>query len=119
MTDLELTVTRRQLLRRAAAGGTILTLPGLLAACGGSTSSSKKSGGTGTSGGKKQLAKTLYFSNWPLYIDINEKTKTHPSLAQFTKRVERAVILPETREASPPDRFEDDVRPLVWRLNQV
>src|SRR5205085_923647 len=84
MTDLDLTVTRRQLLRRAAAGGTILTLPGLLAACGGST---KKSATTGTSGGgKKQLAKTLYFSNWPLYIDINEKTKTHPSLTQFTKQ---------------------------------
>ena len=82
VTDLELTVTRRQLLRRAAAGGTILTLPGLLAACGGSSSSKKA---TGSSGGKKQLAKTLYFSNWPLYIDINEKTKTHPSLAQFTK----------------------------------
>jgi spermidine/putrescine transport system substrate-binding protein len=84
MTHLEPTVTRRQLLRRAAAGGTILTLPGLLAACGGST---KKTATTGTSGGgKKQLAKTLYFSNWPLYIDINEKTKTHPSLAQFTKQ---------------------------------
>ena len=31
------------------------------------------------------LAKTLTFSNWPLYIDINEKTKTHPSLDAFTK----------------------------------
>ena len=26
------------------------------------------------------------FSNWPLYIDINEKTKRHPSLDLFTKR---------------------------------
>ena len=30
--------------------------------------------------------KTLVFSNWPLYIDINEKTKRHPSLDLFTKR---------------------------------
>ena len=31
-------------------------------------------------GGKKQLANTLRFSNWPLYIDIDEKTKKHPTL---------------------------------------
>src|SRR5205807_3325577 len=28
---------------------------------------------------------SLTFSNWPLYIDINEKTKTHPSIVQFEK----------------------------------
>jgi spermidine/putrescine transport system substrate-binding protein len=80
MTEREL--SRRQLLERAALGGAALTLPGFLAACGGG----KGAATTGTSGGKKQLAKTLNFSNWPLYIDVNEKTKTHPSLAQFTKQ---------------------------------
>jgi spermidine/putrescine transport system substrate-binding protein len=29
------------------------------------------------------LPKTIVFSNWPLYIDINDKTKKHPSLQQF------------------------------------
>jgi spermidine/putrescine transport system substrate-binding protein len=80
MTEREL--TRRQLLERAALGGAALTVPGFLAACGGGKSAAT----TGTSGGKKQLAQTLNFSNWPLYIDVNEKTKTHPSLAQFTKQ---------------------------------
>jgi spermidine/putrescine transport system substrate-binding protein len=70
---------RRELLRRAAAGGTILTLPGLLAACGGS---SKSSGSSGSSDHK--LAKTLHFSNWPLYIDT--KGQSHPSLDQFQKK---------------------------------
>ena len=80
MIDQEL--TRRQLLERAAVGGAALTLPGFLAACGGGKSAAT----TGSSGGQKQLAKTLNFSNWPLYIDINAKTKKHPSLDQFTKQ---------------------------------
>jgi spermidine/putrescine transport system substrate-binding protein len=74
MTDV---LTRQELLRRAAAGGALFTVPGLLAACGGSSKSASSS---------HTLAKTLRFSNWPLYIDVNEKTKSHPSLAQFQKK---------------------------------
>jgi spermidine/putrescine transport system substrate-binding protein len=74
MTDV---LTRRDLLRRAAAGGAFLTVPGVLAACGGSSKSASES---------KTLAKTLRFSNWPLYIDIDEKTKRHPTLDAFTKK---------------------------------
>ena len=76
MTDV---LTRRQLLERAAATGAVFTVPGLLAACGGSSSKS--------AGSSRKLAKALRFSNWPLYIDINEKTKRHPSLDQFQKKV--------------------------------
>ncbi len=79
MTDA---LNRRELLRRAAAGGAFLTLPGVLAACGGS---STKSAATSASG-DKTLAKTLRFSNWTLYIDTNNKKKTHPSLAEFQKK---------------------------------
>jgi spermidine/putrescine transport system substrate-binding protein len=77
MTDI---LTRRQLLERAAAGGAIFTVPGLLAACGGSEKSSE------SGDGDKTLAKTLRFSNWTLYMDINEKTKRHPTLDQFQKK---------------------------------
>jgi spermidine/putrescine transport system substrate-binding protein len=77
MTDV---LTRRDLLRRAAAGGAFLTVPGVLAACGGS--SSKSAAG----GGKKELAKTLRFSNWTLYMDTNNKTKSFPSLVAFEKK---------------------------------
>jgi spermidine/putrescine transport system substrate-binding protein len=70
--------TRRQLLERAAAGSALLTLPGLLSACGGSSSK--------TASSSHKLAKTLRFSNWTLYIDIDEKTKKHPSLDQFQKK---------------------------------
>ena len=77
MTDV---ITRRDLLRRAAASGAFLSVPGILAACGGSSTKSSSSGSDHT------LAKTLRFSNWTLYIDINEKTKRHPTLDMFKKK---------------------------------
>src|SRR5437870_6451474 len=77
-------LTRRALIERAGLGAAALTVPAWLAACGGS--SSKKSAGTTGTAASKTLAKTLVFSNWPLYIDVNEKTKKHPSLDQFTQQ---------------------------------
>src|SRR5215470_4800234 len=74
-------LTRRQLLERAAIGGAAITFPGILAACG--SSGSKASGGTTSV--DQTLAKTLNFSNCTLYIDVNNKTKTHPSLDTFKK----------------------------------
>src|SRR5207302_10957270 len=77
MTDA---LTRQELLRRAAAGGAFLSVPGILAACGGSSTKSASSTSNHT------LAKTLHFSNWPLYIDTNNKTHSRPSLQQFQKK---------------------------------
>jgi len=73
-------LTRQELLQRAAFGAALASIPGFAAACGGSSSSSSASGGT------QKLASTLRFSNWPLYIDVNEKTKSHPTLDAFTKK---------------------------------
>ena len=69
-------ITRRQLVQRGAAGVTLLSLPGLLAACGGVER--RQAGG--------ELADVLRFSNWPLYIDFDEKTKKHPTLDEFTAK---------------------------------
>jgi spermidine/putrescine transport system substrate-binding protein len=76
-------LTRSDFLRRAAAGGSILTVPGLLAACGGSSGTK---GAATTAAAARTLPKTIVWSNWPLYIDVNDKTKVHPSLAQFEKK---------------------------------
>jgi spermidine/putrescine transport system substrate-binding protein len=73
-------LTRRELLERAALGGAALTLPGFLAACGGGDDG----GGEATGGG--ELADTLRFANWPLYIDVDEATKKRPTLDAFTKQ---------------------------------
>jgi spermidine/putrescine transport system substrate-binding protein len=77
--------TREELLRRAAAGGALLSVPGLLAACGGGGIK----GGAGTTAAttteSHTLKHTLSISNWPLYIDIDEKTKKRPTIQQFQK----------------------------------
>jgi spermidine/putrescine transport system substrate-binding protein len=80
-------LTRLELLRRAALGGTVLSLPGLLAACGGDGDS--EAGGTTTAA--KELASTLRFSNWTLYIDRDDKTKKSPTLEQFKKKTGTTV----------------------------
>ena len=72
-------LTRRDLLERAALGGAVLSVPGFLAACGGSggIEGSAATTAAGTAGpADTTLAGTLRMSNWPLYIDIDEKTKT-------------------------------------------
>jgi spermidine/putrescine transport system substrate-binding protein len=76
-------ITRKTFIRRAAASGSLLTVPGLLAACGGGGG-----GGGGTSSGAttQQLAKTLHFSNWTLYMDVNKKKHTFPSLIAFQQK---------------------------------
>jgi spermidine/putrescine transport system substrate-binding protein len=73
-------LTREELLRRAAFGAALASIPGFAAACGGGSSS-------GSSGSTTQkLASTFHFSNWPLYMDFNEKTKRYPTLDAFTKK---------------------------------
>jgi spermidine/putrescine transport system substrate-binding protein len=75
--------TRVELLRRGAAAGVVIALPtSFLAACGGDDEEAAAT----TTGSKKQLAKTLRFSNWTLYIDIDEKTKKHPTLDEFQQK---------------------------------
>jgi spermidine/putrescine transport system substrate-binding protein len=86
--------TRRQLLGRGAAAGSVLTIPGLLAACGGGGGGGIKAASntaTATAPVKRQLAKTLTFSNWPLYIDVDEKTKKRPTLDQFKQKTGTTV----------------------------
>jgi spermidine/putrescine transport system substrate-binding protein len=80
-------ITRRELLRRGAGAGALLSLPGVLAACGGGIEGQ----GATTAGGATvptdtTLANKLAISNWPLYIDIDEKTKKRPTVEQFQER---------------------------------
>ena len=70
-------VTRRQLLERAGAAGILLASAGLFDGL---------AGAAGAAVDPDRLVDTLTFSNWTLYIDIDEKTKRRPTLDQFTKR---------------------------------
>jgi spermidine/putrescine transport system substrate-binding protein len=55
---------REFFIRSGLAGAGALSLPALIAACGGGSD-----GGSGGGGGGGGGAKTLYFENWPAYID--------------------------------------------------
>jgi spermidine/putrescine transport system substrate-binding protein len=70
-------LTRQELLRRAAFFAALASVPGFAAACG---------GGKKSATGKRVLAKTLRFSNWTLYIDIDPKTKKPGTLEAFKQK---------------------------------
>jgi spermidine/putrescine transport system substrate-binding protein len=69
-------ITREELLRRALAGGAALAVPGLAPAL----------AGAAVPDPQRIRGKTLTISNWPLYIDVDEKTKRRPTLEQFQRR---------------------------------
>jgi spermidine/putrescine transport system substrate-binding protein len=78
-------ITRRRLMRRGAAGALSVSAIAYLAACG----EDELSGGQEEEAPtikKGPISKTLNFSNWPLYIDIDDKSKERPTLEKFKKR---------------------------------
>jgi spermidine/putrescine transport system substrate-binding protein len=78
-------ITRRRLMRRGAAGALSVSSIAYLAACG----EDELSGGQEEEAPtikKGPISKTLNFSNWPLYIDIDDKSKERPTLEKFKKR---------------------------------
>jgi spermidine/putrescine transport system substrate-binding protein len=80
---LERELTRRRLLRQAGAGVFALSAGGLLAACGGDGIEGGAKTTTAETIAKGEISKQLNFSNWPLYIDVDDKTKQYPTLEEF------------------------------------
>src|SRR5581483_2410226 len=73
-------LTREEFFRRSFALGAALTVPAIGAEL-------AKAGIVMPRGiDPKRLKKTLVFSNWPLYIDYDKKTRRYPSLDLFTKK---------------------------------
>ncbi|HZI91320.1 MAG TPA: spermidine/putrescine ABC transporter substrate-binding protein [Thermoleophilaceae bacterium] len=110
---LQRELDRRRFLRQAGVGVAGLSAMSLLAACGGDD---------GIGGGEEKEAKqisggkvggTLAFSNWPLYIDIDDKTKAHPTLDQFDKKYKAKVKY--TEEINDNVEFFGKVRPQYER----
>ena len=76
-----------ELLERAAVGGAALTHPRLPRRL---RRRRRLDGRRRQPPTRRQDAReTLTISNWPLYIDIDEKTKKHPTLDAFTEEVRR------------------------------
>jgi spermidine/putrescine transport system substrate-binding protein len=71
-------ISRRRLLRRGAAGALGVSALSFLAACGSETGGDGDEGGDGESQAKAiakgEISDSLYFANWPLYIEEDRGT---------------------------------------------
>ena len=90
-----------------------------LAACG-SAGKSPTAGPSGAATTKARVKavtdtsdadKLVNWSNWPSYMDINEKTKSHPTLDAFTKKT--GIKVNYTEDYNDNDEFYAKVRPLL------
>ena len=111
----------RGLLSRRTAMAGMAGLAGVvgLAACG-SAGKSPTAGSTGAATTKSRVKavtdmsdtdKLVNWSNWPAYMDVDEKTKSHPSLDAFTKKT--GIKVNYTEDYNDNDEFYAKVRPLL------
>jgi spermidine/putrescine transport system substrate-binding protein len=74
---------------------------------GGATTKSRVKAATDTS----DTDKIINWSNWPSYMDVDEKTKSHPTLDAFTKKT--GIKVNYTEDYNDNDEFYAKVRPLL------
>ncbi|MDQ2757661.1 MAG: spermidine/putrescine ABC transporter substrate-binding protein [Actinomycetota bacterium] len=112
--------TRRTLMT-GVLGGSALAL----AACGsaGRSPASNASGGAQAAPAAKAATdlsatqKLVNWSNWPVYIDVNDKTKSRPTLDAFTKQT--GIKVNYTEDYNDNDEFYAKVRPLLAAGNDT
>jgi spermidine/putrescine transport system substrate-binding protein len=107
----------RGLMTRRTAMAGMAGVSGLaaLAACG-SAGTASKAGATTKSLVKSApdqsaTEKLVNWSNWPSYMDVDEKTKKHPTLDAFTK--ETGIRVNYTEDYNDNNEFYAKVRPLL------
>ncbi|HEY2948153.1 MAG TPA: spermidine/putrescine ABC transporter substrate-binding protein [Micromonosporaceae bacterium] len=101
-------LSRRTFVRGGLAGGALLAAGGALAACG--TKGSKQTEASCVSEDKSATEKTLNFSNWPLYMDVDEKNESkHPTLDAFVTST--GVQVKYTEDINDNNQFFGKVQP--------
>ncbi|MEU6386497.1 spermidine/putrescine ABC transporter substrate-binding protein [Streptomyces bauhiniae] len=100
-------LTRRSLLR-ASAGG-VLTAGGLgaLSACG-IPAAGRTPGGT-SADDRSAKEKTVNFSNWTEYIDVDDSGKHHPTLEAFRKKT--GISVRYTEDINDNNEFFGKIKP--------
>ncbi|MFG3098635.1 spermidine/putrescine ABC transporter substrate-binding protein [Streptomyces sp. NPDC048202] len=100
-------LTRRSLLR-ASAGG-VLTAGGLgaLSACG-IPAAGRTPGGT-SADDRSATEKTVNFSNWTEYIDVDDSGKRHPTLAAFQQKT--GISVRYTEDINDNNEFFGKIKP--------
>jgi spermidine/putrescine transport system substrate-binding protein len=97
--------TRRSML--VGLGG--IGLASVLAACGTKGTVTKANPSSQAAEDKSATEKVVSWSNWPEYIDVDDKTKTHPTLSAFTKQT--GIKVNYTEDYNDNDEFFAKVKP--------
>src|SRR5687768_684821 len=100
-------LTRRHLLQRGGYGALTLSSLAYLAACGDGVEKTKKEDAKTIP--KGQIAKTLAFSNWVLYIDNGDKPAKSKTLNDFKRKYGTTVKY--TEDINDNNEFFGKVRP--------
>jgi spermidine/putrescine transport system substrate-binding protein len=97
-------LNRRSFLRALGVGGAVLAAGPLLAACGTEGTDATASGGGGGD------AKTVNWSNWPLYLDASDDNPDeHPTLTAFEKK--SGLKVNYTEDINDNDEFFGKIAP--------
>ncbi|MGW1917229.1 ABC transporter substrate-binding protein [Streptomyces sp. NPDC002076] len=100
-------MTRRSLLRASAGGALAVGGLGALSACGIPAATKTQGGVSADDHSAKE--KVVNFSNWPEYIDVDDKTKRHPTLDAFAKRT--GIQVKYTEDINDNDEFFGKIQP--------
>jgi spermidine/putrescine transport system substrate-binding protein len=101
--------TRRTVMQGAGAAG----MAAVLAACGTKGTATPAGGGSASTkptwADKSDTDKVVNWSNWQAYIDVDDKTSTHPTLDAFTKAT--GIKVNYTEDVNDNDEFFAKIQP--------
>ncbi|MCF0090566.1 MULTISPECIES: spermidine/putrescine ABC transporter substrate-binding protein [unclassified Streptomyces] len=100
-------LTRRTLLRASAGGA--LAAGGLAALTGCGIPAAGKTQGAVTSDDHSAEERTVSFSNWPEYVDVDDSGKHRPTLEAFTKRT--GIAVKYTEDVNDNNEFFGKIKP--------
>ncbi|WP_405619734.1 PotD/PotF family extracellular solute-binding protein [Streptomyces sp. NBC_00076] len=100
-------MTRRSVLRASAGGAFAIGGLGALSACGIPAAGKTQGGVSADDHSAKE--KTVNFSNWTEYMDVDESEKHHPTLDQFTERT--GIKVKYTEDINDNNEFFGKIKP--------
>ncbi len=100
-------LTRRSLLRASAAGVLAAGGAGALAGCGIPAAGTTRGGVSAED--RSEEEKTVNFSNWTEYMDVDESGRRHPTLEAFTRRT--GIRVKYTEDINDNTEFFGKIKP--------
>ncbi|WP_406472919.1 spermidine/putrescine ABC transporter substrate-binding protein [Streptomyces sp. NBC_01615] len=100
-------LTRRSLLRASAGGALAVGGLGALSGCGIPAAGKTQGGVSAEDHSAKE--KTINFSNWTEYMDVDDSEKHHPTLDAFTKRT--GITVKYTEDINDNNEFFGKIKP--------